>query len=92
MGARQLHGSKWIFKLKTDDVEHFKARIIVQGYTQKYGTDYAETFCPVVCLESIRVLMALSVQRGHQIDVTTAFLNGNLEEVYGVAVRVGNYN
>ena len=84
--GRKTVGSKWIFKLKTDEdggVERFKARLVAQGYTQRYGTDYDETFCPVVRLESIRVLMALSVQHGlhlHQIDVTTAFLNGDLEE------------
>ena len=50
---------------------------------QKYETGYDETFCPVVRQESLRVLLALSVQYGlklHQVDVTTAFLNGNLEE------------
>ena len=48
-----------------------------------FGTDYNETFCPVIRLESLRVLTALSMQRGlqlHQMDVTTAFLNGTLEE------------
>ena len=45
--------------------------------------DYDETFCPVVRLESLRTLIALSVQNDlqlHQIDVTTAFLNGELKE------------
>ncbi len=59
------------------------AILAAQGYTQRYGTDYDETFCPVVRQKSLRTLMALSVQYGlkfHQIDVTTAFLNGTLEE------------
>ena len=73
-------------KMKTGadgNVERYKARLVAQGYTQKYGTDYDETFCPVVRQESLRVLLALSVQHKlklHQVDVTTAFLNGNLEE------------
>ena len=83
---RKTVGSKWVFKKKTgadDLVQRYKARLVAQGYTQKYGTDYDETFCPVVRQESLRLLIALSVQRGlklHQVDVTTAFLNGTLEE------------
>ena len=79
-------GNKWVYKMKTGadgKVERYKARLVAQGYTQKYGTDYDETFCPVVRQESLRVLLALSVQHKlklHQVDVTTAFLNGNLEE------------
>ena len=45
--------------------------------------DYDETFCPVVRLESLCMLIALSVQQNlklQQVDVTTAFLNGSLEE------------
>ena len=56
---------------------------MAQGFTQKFGSDYDETFCPVVRLKSVRTLIALSVQYGlklHQADVTTAFLNGELEE------------
>ena len=59
---------------------------MAQGFTQSYGQDYDETFCPVVRSESIRTLISLSVQNGlklHQMDVTAAFLNGKLdEEVY----------
>ena len=66
-------------------MQRYKARLVAQGFTQKYGTDFDETFCPVVRQESLRLLIALSVQYGltlHQVDVTTAFLNGTLEEVY----------
>ncbi len=49
-------GIKWVFKTKTDAdgrVERHKARLVAQGYSQKFGTDYDETFCPVVRLESV---------------------------------------
>lgn len=72
--------------------EFYKARLVAQGFIQKFGSDYDETFCPVVRQESLRVLVALSVQCGlkpHQIDVTTAFLNGNLEEEVYVAQSKG---
>ena len=84
--GKKVVGCKWVYKVKTGadgSVQRYKARLVAQGFTQKYGTDFDETFCPVVRQESLRLLMALSVQHGltvHQIDVTTAFLNGKLEE------------
>ena len=83
---RKAVGSKWAYKVKTDadgSIERYKARLVAQGFSQKYRTDYDETFCPVVRLESFRTIIALTVQHGlklHQVDVTTAFLNGELEE------------
>ena len=64
-------------------MERHKARLVAQGFSQKLGSDYDGTFCPVVRFESVRTVIALAVQNGlklHQIDVTTAFLNGELEE------------
>jgi len=61
-------------------------RVVVQGFTQQYGTDFDETFCPVIRQESLFLQMALSVKHGlslHQVDVTSALLNGMIEdEVY----------
>ena len=64
-------------------VERYKARLVAQGFNQRQGADYDETFCPVVRMESFRTLVALSTQHNlelHHVDVTTAFLNGVLEE------------
>ena len=86
---KQAIGSKWVFRTKCHadgSIERRKARLVAQGYSQKYGVDYDETFSPVVRFESLRTVIALSVQQGltlHQMDVATAFLNGELaEEVY----------
>jgi hypothetical protein len=80
---------KWVYKVKTNSdgsIERYKARLVARGFDQKFGSDYDETFFPVVRLESLRTLIALSTQRGlelHHVDVHTAFLNGTLqEEVY----------
>jgi len=57
---------------------------VAQGFTQRKGDDYDETFSPVVRMESLRTVIGLAVRHGlslHQLDVTTAFLNGKLEEV-----------
>ncbi len=60
-----------------------KGRLVAQGYSQKYGVDYDEVFSPVARFSSIRTLLAFAVKRGmmvHQMDVVTAFLNGDLKE------------
>ena len=86
---RKAVGSKWVFRVKTDangTVETHKARLVAQGFSQTFGDDYDETFSPVARFESVRTVIALAAQHGlklHQMDVTTAFLNGDLkEEIY----------
>ena len=64
-------------------VERFKTRLVAKGYAQKYGIDYDETFALVVQFPSVRTMLAFAVQRDmliYQMDVITAFLNGNLDE------------
>ena len=82
-------GCKWIFKKKIDmdgKVHTFKARLVAKGFTQTHGVDYDETFSPVAMLKSIRILIAIAAYYDYEIwqmDVKTAFLNGNLaEDVY----------
>lgn len=79
-------GCKWIFKTKRDsngNVSRYKARLVAKGYTQKEGIDYKETFSPVSSKDSFRTIMALVAHYDlelHQMDVKTAFLNGDIEE------------
>ena len=87
--GRTAIGSKWVFKRKYNSegvrTKH-KARLVAQGFSQRYGLDYTETFSPVAKLSSIRTLMALSVKRSmatRQMDIETAYLHGELKvEVY----------
>jgi hypothetical protein len=59
---------------------------VAKGFTQREGIDYNETFSPVSCKDSFRIVMALVSHYDlelHQMDVKTAFLNGDLyENVY----------
>ncbi|GJS39654.1 zinc finger, CCHC-type containing protein [Tanacetum coccineum] len=87
-GCKPL-GCKWIFKrkMKVDGtIEKFKARLVIQGFRQKEGIDYIETYAPVARIITIRLLLALAAIHNlviHQMDVKTTFLNGDLdEEVY----------
>ena len=56
---------------------------MAKGFTQKEGIDYKDTFSPVSKKDSLRIIMALVAYFNlelHQMDVKTAFLNGNLDE------------
>ena len=82
-------GCKWVFKKKTDmdgKVHTYKARLVAKGFKQTHGIDYDETFSPVAMLKSIRILIFIAAYHDYEIwqmDVKTAFLNGNLlEDVY----------
>ncbi|XP_077252436.1 uncharacterized protein LOC143891806 [Tasmannia lanceolata] len=81
--------SKWIFKKKLRPdrtIDKFKARLVAKGFKQKKDIDYFDTYSPVARLSTIRILLAIaSIYKLviHQMDVKTAFLNGDLdEEIY----------
>ena len=63
-----------------------KARLVAKGYSQKECIDYEGTFSLVSKLNTIRVVIGLDTTHNwklHQLDVKSAFLNGELkEEVY----------
>nr|GFA75970.1 retrovirus-related Pol polyprotein from transposon TNT 1-94 [Tanacetum cinerariifolium] len=80
---------KWIYKVKLDeyvDVLKNKARLVAKGYSQEEGIEFEESFAPVARLEPIRIFIANAAIKNmtvYQMDVKTAFLNGELkEEVY----------
>lgn len=93
--------SKPVMRIKYDAdgrLERYKLRIVARGFVQREGIDYEETFAPVANLESVRVICALAAKYNlelDQMDVSTAFLNGKLDEdIYllppdGVDIRPG---
>nr|GFA41622.1 zinc finger, CCHC-type [Tanacetum cinerariifolium] len=84
-GCKPL-GCKWIFKkkMKVDGtIDKFKARLVIQGFRQKEGIDYFDTYAPVARITTIRLLLDLVAIQNlviHQMDVKTTFLNGDLDE------------
>jgi len=78
-----------IFKKKRGadgEVNRHKARLVVRGFTQRLGIDYAETYAPVIRYELVRFLLSLAAKEDFelmQFDIKTAFLYGELnEEIY----------
>lgn len=88
-------GLKWVYKSKYDangKLVKKKARIVVKGYSQKEGVDFIGAFAPVARMETVRVLLAMGAQKGwpiYQLDVKSAFLNGDLKEEVYVVQREG---
>ena len=79
---RQLIGCRWVFKIKADGTH--RARLVAQGFSQIPGVDYTENFAPVLKDESLRVILVYKVVKkaeSEQINVETAFLYGDLEEL-----------
>lgn len=84
--GKKAIGVKWVYKVKVNpkgEVVKYKARLVARGFLQRHGVDYEEVFAPVARIETVRVVVAhASMQRWkvHQLDVKSAFLNGELEE------------
>ncbi|KAK1679548.1 hypothetical protein QYE76_040396 [Lolium multiflorum] len=102
--SRKAVENKWIFKRKTDadgNITVYKARLVAKGFRQIQGVDYDETFSPIAKLKSVRILLAIAAFFDYEIwqmDVKTAFLNGDIEEelymrsIYGLKQASRSWN
>ena len=80
---------KYVFKIKENKP---KVRLVALGCRQVHGIDYNETFAPVVTLTTVRIIFALVAHHDlelEQMDVVTAFLNGDLNEEIYMAIPTG---
>ena len=81
----KLVGYKWVFVRKHNDkneIARYKACLVAQGFSQRPGIDYDETYSPVMDIITFQYLINLSVSEGlymHLMDVVTAHLYGMLE-------------
>ncbi|KXZ50459.1 hypothetical protein GPECTOR_16g633 [Gonium pectorale] len=84
-GQRAL-ACRWVYTVKRQpdgSIERFKARLVAKGFQQRPGLDFGELFAPTTRYASLRALLSVAAAQRliiHQLDVKTAFLNGELEE------------
>jgi hypothetical protein len=78
---------KWVYKVKykvDGTLDKYKARLVVQGFFEREGIDYEETFAPIAKMRTIHLVLAMAAQQGwkvHQMDMKSAFLNVDFKEV-----------
>ncbi|GJY90855.1 retrovirus-related pol polyprotein from transposon TNT 1-94 [Tanacetum coccineum] len=86
---------KWIYKVKTYEsggVLKNKARLVAQGFRQEEGIDFEESFASVARIEAIRIFIENATHKNmtiYQMDIKTAFLNGQLKEEVHVSQPEG---
>lgn len=83
-------GSKWVFliKRKADGtIDRYKARLVAQGFSQRPGVNFDQTFAPTARLSALRAILAQAAIAGEfieSLDISNAYLNGDLEPEYEV--------
>ncbi|KAF1336396.1 Integrase catalytic core protein, partial [Globisporangium splendens] len=88
-------GCKWIFAYKKNErgeIVRFKARLVAQGFSQRYEINFYETYSPVANMNSIRIFLAVCCALNFvimQCDVDTAFLYASLKEIVYMEVPEG---
>lgn len=92
----RVMGSRWVYKIKyvSDAPVRYRARLVSQGFLDKPRSK-VETYAPVVRDSSYRTIFAIANKFGwklHQLDITTAFLNGELEEEILMEIPEGYEN
>ena len=83
---QNIIGCRFVLQKKrgaSGEVTRFKARLVAQGFSQREGIDFSETFAPVVKSTSLCIFLAICADHGwrvRQMDIKSAYLNGTVSE------------
>lgn len=84
--GRKAVGCRWVYlvkRLMDGSIDKYKARLVAQGFSQKLGQDFFDTYAPVMRLESFRALCTIASHLNLEIDgldIKGTYLNSDLEE------------
>ena len=84
----------FIFKIKANAaglVDRFKARLVAEGYRQRFGYDYLKTHASVCKMQTFRAQMAQAAEHDlvHEIiDVKSAYLEADMDEDMPVYINI----
>ena len=93
--GRKAIQSRWVFRVKTlpnGDLDRFRARLVLKGYSQRAGLDYSELFSPTVKFETIRCMLNMAVRKNlviWQADVKCAFLSAKIDSELYMSIPEG---
>jgi len=93
--SMNIVGCKWVFRIKRKadgSIEHYKARLVAEGFHQQPGIDFSETYSPVIKPITVRRVLSLPVSAGwpiHQVNVSNAFLHGSHQETVYMEQQLG---
>ena len=82
--GRKAIGCRWVFKLKRKpdgSVDRYKARLVAKGFSQRPGLDFGQVFAPTARWAALRAILALAAIEDlelHSLDISNAFLNGDM--------------
>jgi len=78
---RKVVKNHWVFNIKSDG--YYQSRLVAKGFSQVEGINFDELFSPVVCYETVQLLLAVAVLEDldtQSIDIKTAYLYSDLNE------------
>ena len=59
-------GCRWVYTMKVrlnGKIDRLKARLVIKGYIQQYGSEYYDTFFPVAKIVCVCLLLSMVAMR-----------------------------
>lgn len=87
---------KWVFKVKNcNNLTQYKARLVARGFEQNDMFNLGEIYAPVAKMSTFRLFIAVATNMNlpiYQMDVTGAFLYGDIDEDVFIKLPEGAYS